>query len=204
MPMYRKTALVDAEQFLPPHSIPTGCYQRGTVADVSAGHGEWMLKTLEGEHGLRGGDYICTGPAGEKWNVERSIFEATYELADALQAMTASPREVRLGVWRPISELADLYQQPLMIASPELIHGDKNPLGISEAFWQDDAGDYIGKPGEGAWRCVDYDMCNDEFQTLHLAQDAVSHFLIPEGPWTVEEARALEWDDSARTALGDG
>jgi hypothetical protein len=81
MPMYRKTALVDAEQFLPPNSIPAGCYQAGGTADVSAGHGQWMLKTLEGEHSLRRGDYICTGPAGEKWNVAKDIFEATYELA---------------------------------------------------------------------------------------------------------------------------
>lgn len=83
MPKYRKTALVEAEQFLPPHQVPRGCFQAGGIADVSAGHGEWKLKTLEGEHALRPGDYICTGPAGESWNVERAIFEATYELAAA-------------------------------------------------------------------------------------------------------------------------
>ena len=103
MPKYRKTALVDAEQFLPPHQTPAGCFQKGTVADVSAGHGEWMLKTLEGEHSLRGGDYICTGPAGEKWNVEQAIFEATYEPAqpsgEVSQADEISLVAHRLEAW---------------------------------------------------------------------------------------------------------
>jgi hypothetical protein len=77
--MYRKTALVEAHQFLPPHSIPEGCYQAGGTADASQGIGQWTLDTLEGSHTLRHGDYICIGTAGERWNVERAIFEATYE-----------------------------------------------------------------------------------------------------------------------------
>lgn len=82
MPKYRKTALVEAEQFLPPHQIPAGCYQKGTMGDVASGHGEWFLKTREGEHALRFADYVCIGVEGEKWNVERPIFEATYELVE--------------------------------------------------------------------------------------------------------------------------
>ncbi len=79
---YRKTALVTAEQFLPGiGQIPEGVY--------SDGHGDprvrqdcnWVLDTKEGRHTLRGGDYICTGPAGEQWNVAQEIFEATYEEA---------------------------------------------------------------------------------------------------------------------------
>jgi hypothetical protein len=77
---YRKTALVEAQQFLPPDLIPEGVYQKGTMGDVASGHGEWVLDTLEGQHDLRRGDYICTGPAGERWNVAQDIFEATYEL----------------------------------------------------------------------------------------------------------------------------
>jgi hypothetical protein len=78
--LYRKTALVQAEQFLPAEGkIPAGV--------ISDGHGDpridarfsFVLQTLEGVHQLRDGDYICTGPKGEKWNVERSIFESTYE-----------------------------------------------------------------------------------------------------------------------------
>ncbi|MET0439156.1 MAG: hypothetical protein ABW043_16855 [Devosia sp.] len=82
MSKYRKTALVEAEQFLPPHQIPEGCYQKGNIADVAHGHGEWFLKTLEGEHPLRYGDYIPIGVAGERWNVERAIFEASHEPVD--------------------------------------------------------------------------------------------------------------------------
>ena len=98
------------------------------------------------------------------------------------------------NLWRPIAELTDLYQQPLMIASPALIHGDSNPLGISDGFWQDDAGEHYLEleEGKGAWRCVGYDMCNDEFSTLHLPFEAVTHFLIPEGPWSAEELETLE------------
>lgn len=81
MVKYRKTALVEAEQFLPPHQIPAGCYQDGNIADVSEGHGVWMLKTREGPHALRFGDYVCTGAVEERWNVEQPIFEATYEVA---------------------------------------------------------------------------------------------------------------------------
>lgn len=74
MPKYRKTALVDAEQFLPSEGkIPKGAFA------VNGTH--WGISTLEGMHELRDGDYVCTGPDGEQWNVKREIFEATYEPA---------------------------------------------------------------------------------------------------------------------------
>lgn len=88
----------------------------------------------------------------------------------------------RVSFWKPIAELADKYQQPLMIASPKLIHGDSNPLGISDGFWQDDEG----------WKCVGWSMHHDEFYTITLAEADVTHFLIPEGPWTAAELEALE------------
>lgn len=90
------------------------------------------------------------------------------------------------NLWRPIADLTDLYQQPIWIAAPALIHGDSNPLGIAEAYWQDTDG-----PEEGEWRTTSFDMCNDEWNTISLPKDAVTHFLIPEGPWTAEEAEAL-------------
>lgn len=83
MPMYRKTALVSAEQFLPKEGkIPNGVISDQN-SDPRTSDAQWCLETLEGTHTLRDGDYICTGPGGEKWNVERCIFEVTYELADA-------------------------------------------------------------------------------------------------------------------------
>lgn len=108
---------------------------------------------------------------------------------EALQAQVAA-KDAENGMralWRPISELLDIYQQPLMIASPKLIHGDSNVFGISDAYWQDDPDHVDG----GEWRCVDFDMCNDEFQTQVLAKADVTHFLIPEGPWTETEIAAL-------------
>lgn len=89
-------------------------------------------------------------------------------------------------LWKPIAELTDLYQQPLMIASPKLIHGDSNPLGIAEGYWQDEG------PEQGEWRTTAFDMCNDEWNTISLAREEVTHFLIPEGPWSAEELAALE------------
>lgn len=80
MAKYRKTALVDAEQFLPAkEQIPAGIFSDG-MADPRKSTAGWVLETLEGRHYLRDGDYICTGPAGERLNVAREIFEATYEL----------------------------------------------------------------------------------------------------------------------------
>lgn len=82
MPVYRETALVFAEQFsLKDNKIPKG------VTEIEIDHKMpgrfstvvYVLNTLEGQYMLRDGDYICTGPKGEQWNVEKSIFEATYE-----------------------------------------------------------------------------------------------------------------------------
>jgi hypothetical protein len=92
--------------------------------------------------------------------------------------------------WKPISELADIYQQPLWIASPKLIHGDSNPLGIAEGYWQDTTG-----PEEGTWRTTMYDMCNDEWYNVELVKEDVTHFFIPIGPWTVTQLAELESAD---------
>ena len=90
---YRKTALVDAEQFLPAEGkIPAGVRSSG-FSDPGKSPEEWVLDTLEGQHTLRNGDYICTGPGGERWNVEQSIFEATYEPA----LPPASPARTPMG-----------------------------------------------------------------------------------------------------------
>jgi hypothetical protein len=85
--LYRKTALVQAEQFLPAEGkIPDGVISDGNGDPRKNSRYSFVLDTKEGRHYLRNGDYICTGPSGEKWNVERGIFESTYELADAAPA----------------------------------------------------------------------------------------------------------------------
>ncbi|TCP88941.1 PGDYG protein [Rhizobium sp. PP-CC-2G-626] len=77
---YRKTALVTAEQFLPAiGQIPSGVFSTALGHPSKRPDAEWALETKEARHILRAGDYICTGPAGEQWNVAREIFEATYE-----------------------------------------------------------------------------------------------------------------------------
>ena len=83
MALYRKTALVEAEQFLPDlDQIPEGVRADGLGDPRKNACLDWVLDTLEGTHVVRYGDYICTGPKGEKWNVEQTIFEETYERAD--------------------------------------------------------------------------------------------------------------------------
>lgn len=77
---YRKIALVTAEQFLPAiGQVPKGVYSDGNGDPRKRHDCTWVLDTKEGKHFVRGGDYICTGPAGEQWNVAAEIFEATYE-----------------------------------------------------------------------------------------------------------------------------
>jgi hypothetical protein len=50
------------------------------VFAFQAGH-PFLVHTREGDMTGEAGDYLCQGPAGERWPVKREIFEATYELA---------------------------------------------------------------------------------------------------------------------------
>ncbi len=86
------------------------------------------------------------------------------------------------SLWKPIAELKNRYQQPLMLASPKLIDGDCNIQGIADGYWQDDEG----------WICAGYDMHNSEYTTLTLAYEDITHFLVPEGPWTAIELEKFE------------
>lgn len=98
---YRKTALVTAEQFLPAiGQIPQGVYLDG--------HGYWVLDTNEGRHTLRGGDYICTGPAGEQWNVAQEIFEATYEEEELSSRVQKLHRE---RDWQAMVDLSNAFDR---------------------------------------------------------------------------------------------
>lgn len=108
MAKYRKTALVDAEQFLPrENKIPDGVISDG-LADPrkSPEKASFVLDTLEGRHELRSGDYICTGPAGERWNVSREIFEATYELATIMSVTSDRTQLAEKGQLDPGIALA--------------------------------------------------------------------------------------------------
>lgn len=95
--------------------------------------------------------------------------------------------------WRPITELEDLYAQPLLLASPRLVDLDCNPVGISDGFWQDSV-EFDGMTDEealfaaegGHWVVRGWDMCNDEFTTLRLRKADVTHFLVPVGPYDIK------------------
>lgn len=71
---YRTVELVEAEQFfVDVFPLPENVYLNEA--------GNAMLPTLEADHVLRDGDYICTGVDGVQRNVDRDIFEKTYTLA---------------------------------------------------------------------------------------------------------------------------
>lgn len=104
--------------------------------------------------------------------------------AQAHPAPASTVKDLRedVMVWRPIKELSNIYRQPIWIASPRLVHADSNVHGIAEAYWQDTEG-----PEEGEWRTTEFDMCNDEWNTITLTKEEVTHFLIPIGPWSIFE-----------------
>lgn len=103
---YRKTALVEAEQFLPGEGkIPVGVVSDGFGDPRKDARYSFVLDTLEGRHTLRDGDYICTGPAGERWNVAREIFEATYEPATPTPEGQPRTTEARLREAQPDTDM---------------------------------------------------------------------------------------------------
>lgn len=106
------------------------------------------------------------------------------------------------GLWQPIAELADLYQQPLWLASPKLVDLDSNQLGISDGYWQDMPEQFDNMTEQdkeyaadgGYWVVRGFDMCNDEFTTVKLKKSAVTSFLIPIGPYDViEDSQAVDF-----------
>lgn len=135
---YRKTALVKAEQFLPAEGkIPSGV--------ISDGHGDprkdprysFVLHTKEGVHTLRNGDYICTGPAGEQWNVERSIFESTYELAAPTAAIAeadAKDAEHQIPEWLSYDVKNDVLTIYGIKYAGELLRDFGAAMPIGQAF----------------------------------------------------------------------
>lgn len=59
----------------------------------------FKVSTLEGVMVGDAGDYLCQGPAGEKWPVKRAIFEATYEEVPAAPSVRC-PACSRPSAWR--------------------------------------------------------------------------------------------------------
>lgn len=142
---YRKTALVTAEQFLPAiGQIPNGVYSDGHGDPRMRPDCHWVLDTKEGRHDVRGGDYICTGPAGEQWNVAKEIFEVTYEEVgfDAVSAI-APPSAVSETVkvkslrWRKYGNQNCSGWQGMGTIGYLQYVVDRGPEGEEGWFWGD-------------------------------------------------------------------
>lgn len=81
---YRKTALIEAEQF----NGSDGMVKKYSVVDMTNVtsvplHGpRWFLPTKEGTMELYENDWIATGIDGEHWVIANDIFHKTYERCD--------------------------------------------------------------------------------------------------------------------------
>ena len=79
---YRKTALIEAEQFDGSIKQITR-YKVHIVGPTSWGDASYfLLPTKKGNVKLNAGDYIATGIDGEHWALDQDIFERTYERVD--------------------------------------------------------------------------------------------------------------------------
>lgn len=80
---YRKTALIEAEQF---NGTQTMMVKYGIFAHPEAHYFMdkplYTLKTKEGDMEVKPYDYIATGVDGEHWAIDKNIFERTYERCD--------------------------------------------------------------------------------------------------------------------------
>ena len=79
---YRKTALIEAEQF-DGSTKQIARYKVHIVGPTSWGDASYfLLPTKEGNMKLNAGDYITTVVDGEHWAIDQDIFERTYERVD--------------------------------------------------------------------------------------------------------------------------
>ncbi len=89
---YRKTATVEAKLFEPGDEDGLAIPDENHLPSFLKGNPEaWQpgmeipyLSTLENQRhfGLFGRYYVCNGIEGERWLVEKDIFEKTYERVD--------------------------------------------------------------------------------------------------------------------------
>lgn len=88
MGKYRKIPIViDAVQWFPLPEQPvegvitpiTSAQAKGFGLSVAERHGHGIVKTLEGPHLVRPGDWIITGIEGEKYSCKDSVFQKSYE-----------------------------------------------------------------------------------------------------------------------------
>lgn len=73
---YRKTALIEAEQF---DGSDEMIEKYDIEVSVTIFISQYVLSTKEGPMYVHTGDYIATGVDGEHWAIDQDIFERTYE-----------------------------------------------------------------------------------------------------------------------------
>lgn len=78
---YRKTALIEAEQFDGTDEMANK-YNMLWELDLREDMLIPYLPTREGNMFIKKGDYIATGVDGEHWAIDKDIFEHTYERVD--------------------------------------------------------------------------------------------------------------------------
>ena len=103
---YRKTALIEAEQFDGSIKQITR-YKVHIVGPTSRGDTSYfLLPTKEGNMKLNAGDYIATGVDGEHWAIDQDIFERTYERGGLM--LTTQARLAKRNN-QPVKLVGDLY-----------------------------------------------------------------------------------------------
>ena len=78
---YRKTALIEAEQFDGTDEMGNK-YNMLWKLDLREDMLIPYLPTREGNMFIKKGDWIATGVDGEHWTIDQDIFERTYERLD--------------------------------------------------------------------------------------------------------------------------
>lgn len=78
---YRKTALIEAEQFDGSDEMAN---KYGVLWDLDGGKDILIpyLPTKKGKMFIKKGDWIATGVDGEHWAIDQDIFEQTYKRVD--------------------------------------------------------------------------------------------------------------------------
>lgn len=76
MKTYRKTATIEAVQFLDYNNVPEGV---ASYFDVPLNQTCYFIRTLEGTMAVQLGDWVARGVKGEYWPIKPDVFAATYE-----------------------------------------------------------------------------------------------------------------------------
>jgi hypothetical protein len=76
---YTMQVEVEAEQFLPSEDkIPKGVISDGPRSPKDDARSSWILHTQDGTSYMRDGDYVVTTAEGNRYIMQREVFEKIY------------------------------------------------------------------------------------------------------------------------------